>query len=169
MAEKTVEAKENKEATKKGEECNKCNKNFIVGAIIGGITLLIAAILIVVFVVIKPFDNKMIGKYDLTGIFADGKDQSDSLALMKAFGVTMEIEVTDDKNGKLVISGQDVKFTYDKNQLHFDMESIQDDEDSMFELTEGFKKDADYTFKDDKITLKTDDSDLTFSKKTDNK
>ena len=181
MAEKTVKAKETKtvketakpkDATKTEEKGSssekKCNKGLIIGAIIGAIAIVIAIILIIVFVVIKPFSKNMVGKYELTGLITDGKDQSSSLDLMKAFGITMEVEVTDDKNGKLIVYGQDVNFTYDNDKLHFDIKEDLSNEESGLEITNDFKKDADYTYKDEKITIKTNGSEMVFSKKKEN-
>ena len=119
MAEKTVkEATTNKEEGKEVKAEKKCNKGLIIGAIVAGIAIVIAVILIVVFVVVKPFNKNLTGKYDLTAMEIDGEDQSSSVALMKAFGMTATIEVENGKEGKISLFGDEAKFTYDGNTFH---------------------------------------------------
>ena len=152
MAEETVKAKE----SKKKEE--KSKKGLIIGCIVAAVVAIVAAI--IVFAVVKPFGRaNMVGKYELTSITANGEDQSAALALMKAFGVSAELEITDDKNGKMSLYGEDTNFTYDGKQFHFQVEENEDEE------TSDTKKDADYTFKDDTITMKSDNSEMVFTKK----
>lgn len=162
MAEKTKETKN----TKDTKETKKCKKGLIIGCVVAAIVVIAA---IIALVVINPFKKvNMVGKYELSGLVSDGEDQSDSLALLKAFGMSYELEITDDKNGKITVLGHDVDFTYDGKQFHFDS-SIFDDEDDEDDgdSTEVVKKDADYTFKDDKITIKSEDDEMVFSKKND--
>ncbi len=175
MAEKTTKKsskKETKPKTTKATEVKKevtetksekstekkCNKGLIIGCIAAAVVAIVAAI--IVFAVIKPFNKvNMIGKYELTGLTTDGEDQSSSLSLMKAFGISAEVEITDDKNGKMNIYGEEIDFTYDDKQFHFKVD--EDDEDAEV------KKDTNYTYKDEKITMKSNDSEMIFSKKKD--
>ena len=147
MAEKTVkEATTNKEEGKEVKAEKKCNKGLIIGAIVAGIAIVIAVILIVVFVVVKPFNKNLTGKYDLTAMEIDGEDQSSSVALMKAFGMTATIEVENGKEGKISLFGDEAKFTYDGNTFHFEKKDDEEDE--------GFNGvDAKYETKDNTLTI----------------
>jgi len=157
MAETTKETNKNT-----AKDSKKSKKGLIIGCVVAAVILIAA---IIALVVINPFKKvNMVGKYDLTSIVSDGEDQSSSLDLMKAFGLTYEIEITDDKNGKMNVLGEEINFTYDGKQFHFEMPTSEDDEGDSVEVT---KTDSDYTFKDDKITLKYDNSEMVFSKKND--
>lgn len=167
MAEETVRAKEiqekkeNKES--KDSKCSKSKKGLIIGCIIAGIVLIAA---IVTLVIINPFKKaNMIGKYELVGLISDGKDQTESIPTMKAFGISLEVEITDNTKGKLTIFGENIDFTYDKDNIHFDLGSLDSDQ---VEVTDGFQKDTPYTFKDEKLVIKSNKSEMTFSKKKDN-
>lgn len=165
MAEKTIKKENTKKTEQKADK--KSKKGLIIGCIVAAVVVIAA---IVALVIINPFKKaSMIGKYDLTGMTADGEDQSSTLAALKAFGITAELEIIDDKNGKISIFGQDSDFTYDGKQFHFeydeeetDSEDDEDDEDDT-----SVAKDADYTFKDDKITIKSDENgEMIFTKKS---
>ena len=148
-------SKENK--NQKPEKCEKkpCNKKgWIIGGIIAAVLIIVA---IIVFAVIKPFSKSLVGDYELTGLISsEGEDQSSSLALMKAFGISPELKITDGKSGTMTISDESVKFTYDGKKFYFEAENEDDSEAS---------KESEYSFKDDQITLKSDDSDMIFTKK----
>ncbi|MBQ6127503.1 hypothetical protein IJI69_02315 [Candidatus Saccharibacteria bacterium] len=161
MAEQTTE--------KTTEKAKKSNKGLIIGGIIGAIVLIAA---IIALVVINPFKKvDLTGNYELTALEVNGEDQTSTLDLMKAFGISATLEIENDKEGKLSIFGDEAKFTYDGKKFHFE-KSDDDEEDTPTE--------ADYTTKDDTITItyetSSDDGDgnietgnekLTFTKKKD--
>lgn len=161
MAEQTTE--------KTTEKTKKSNKGLIIGGIIGAIVLIAA---IIALVVINPFKKvDLTGNYELTALEVNGEDQTSTLDLMKAFGISATLEIENDKEGKLSIFGDEAKFTYDGKKFHF--EKSDDDEEDM-------PTEANYTTKDDTITItyetSSDDGDgnietgnekLTFTKKKD--
>lgn len=161
MAEQTTE--------KTTEKAKKSNKGLIIGGIIGAIVLIAA---IIALVVINPFKKvDLTGNYELTALEVNGEDQTSTLDLMKAFGISATLEIENDKEGKLSIFGDEAKFTYDGKKFHF--EKSDDDEEDM-------PTEANYTTKDDTITvtyeISSDDGDgnietgnekLTFTKKKD--
>ncbi|MBR3323809.1 hypothetical protein IKG16_02915, partial [Candidatus Saccharibacteria bacterium] len=149
-----------KTTTKTSEESTEkksCKKGLIIGGIIAAI-LIVAAIII--FAVIKPFSKNMVGKYEITGLTSStGEDQSSYLSLMKAFGMNPEIEIIDGKTGTMSISGENIKFTYDGNKFYFEIDE-EEEEDSEI------SRESEYTYKDDEITLKSDDNNMIFSRKS---
>lgn len=161
MAEQTTE--------KTTEKAKKSNKGLIIGGIIGAIVVIVA---VIALVVINPFKKvDLTGNYELTALEVNGEDQTSTLGLMKAFGISATLEIENDKEGKLSIFGDEAKFTYDGKKFHFE-KSDDDEEDMPIE--------ADYTTKDDTITItyktSSDDGDgnietgnekLTFTKKKD--
>ena len=164
MAETTVKETTEKTNSNKGNS----KKGLIIGAIIGAIVLIVAAIL--VFVVIKPFSRvSLVGKYDLTSMETNGEDQSSMIALMKAFGMSATIEIENDKEGKISMFGDEAKFTYDKDTFRF--ESTDDEDEGSLGGSEGK-----YEFKDGTLTLihtaeedgETSTEKLTFTKQKDN-
>ena len=86
------------------------------------------------------------GTYKLTGMEADGKDQSDSLSLLEGLGLSASLELNDDKTGTLHLFGEDEDLTYDKSNFTID------------------GKITDYTYKDDTIVFESDGTKLTFTK-----
>ena len=139
MAEETIKSREEKTSD------GKSKKGLIIGCIAAAVVVIAA---VVALIIINPFKKvSLIGQYDLTGMEVDGEDQSSTISLMKAFGMTASLEIESDTEGKLSIFGDEAKFTYDKNKLHFE-KSEDDDESSSIDAT-----DADYTFKDDTITI----------------
>ena len=168
MAETTKETKDTKDTTC-DKKCNfKQKKGLIIGCIAAAVVVIAA---IVALVIINPFKNAMVGKYTLTGIIADGEEQEDSLSLLEALGIKAELEIIDNNNGKISIFGQEAKFTYDDKQFHLessvlDSDDADDEEDGQV-YSEEEKRNADYTYKDGKITVKSEDSEMIFTKKTD--
>ena len=123
----------------------KSNKGLIIGGIIGAIVVIAA---IIALIVINPFKKvDLTGSYELTGMEVDGEDQTSTLGLMKAFGIEATLEIENDKDGKLNIFGDEAKFTYDGKKFHF----IPDESDEYDD--DGAPTEADYTFKDDVLTL----------------
>lgn len=164
MAEETIKAKANKEEKATKTEKKKFSKGAIIGCIAGAVVLIA---IIVALIIINPFKRaSMIGKYDLTGMTSNGEDQSSMIEALKAFGVTAELEITDDRNGKINIFGDSSDFTYDNKQFHFEFKSDEEDDDEEIDIS---MKDADYSFKDDKITIKTTENngsgEMIFTKK----
>ena len=162
MAEEVTKAKD----TKKPEESNttkKPNKKGLIICCIVAAVVVIAAI--IALIVINPFKKaSMVGKYDLTGMTSNGEDQSEALSALKAFGINAELEVYDDKSGAINIFGQDSKFTYDNNKFYFENSISEDDED--VEEDDSINREAEYSFKDNKITIKAEDEEMVFTKKS---
>lgn len=162
MAEEVTKAKDSKktEADKTAKCSNK--KGLIIGCIIAAVVVIAA---IIALIVINPFKKaSMVGKYDLTGMTSNGEDQSEALSALKAFGIDAELEVYDDKSGAINIFGQDSKFTYDNNKFYFENSISEDDED--VEEDDSINREAEYSFKDNKITIKAEDEEMVFTKKS---
>ncbi len=138
MAEAEKKVTEKKEA----QAAPKKKTGLIVGIIAG-----IAAVGLAIFLIIQiATGGRMpVGDYKLTGMEENGTDASSSIALMEAFGITYKIKIEDGSKGKMTIAGEEKEFTYDGKK-------IKTDEGEM-----------DYTFKDDKLTLKQDDTTMTFT------
>ena len=143
MTEKTVtKVTENKETKAQAKDEKKSNMGIIIGCIVAVVLVIVA---IIVFVVVKPFNKNIVGKYDLTAMEVDGEDQSSTVALMKAFGMTATIEVENGKEGKISLFGDEAKFTYDGSTFHFEKTEEED---------EGFNGvDAKYETKDNTLTI----------------
>ncbi len=124
----------------------KLKTGVIIGCVVAAVLVIVA---IIIFAVVKPFGKNLVGKYDLTAMEVDGEDQSSTVALMKAFGVSASIEVENGKEGKFNMFGDEVKFTYDNDTFHFEKKAS-DDEDE--EESDG-PTDAKYETKDNTLTI----------------
>lgn len=118
-------------------------------AIIAVILILIGAIVAITVAILNKTSD-MIGTYTLTGLETDGKDNSETIDLIKSFGLTASIEITDKDNGELNLFGEKVEFAYDKNYIIID-------DDGKEEKTE-------YSYKDGELTFEKEGSKLTFTK-----
>ena len=90
--------------------------------ICAAVVAVIAIVVIVLFATGVIGGKSIVGHYELTGLKqADGTDASSTLALMKAFGMTITADFNADKTGKIsTTSGdqtQDVEFTWDDQKL----------------------------------------------------
>lgn len=86
------------------------------------------------------------GTYKLTGMEKDGKDQSDSLSLLKDLGLSASLELNEDKTGVLHLFGEDEDLTYNRTTFTID------------------GNETGYTYDDDKIIFEDSGTKLTFTK-----
>ena len=134
----------------KSKDVKKSNKKLIIGSIIAAVVVTIVAVVVAVVVNIANKPSLAIGTYSLTGMEEDGEDQAESLALIKAFGLTANLEIKDGESGKLNLFGEEVEFKYDDKYI------IVDGEDG--------EEKTEYTYKDNQLTFEQDDSKLIFTK-----
>lgn len=147
QAKKTTAAKTTK-SDKKNSKNSK--KKFIIGGIIAAVAVAIIAIVVVVVVNLVNKPSLAIGTYTLTGIEEDGQDQSESLSLIKTFGLTATLEIKDKESGNLNLFGEEVDFKYDNKYI------IVNGEDG--------EEKTEYTYKDNQLTFEQEDSKLIFTK-----
>ena len=86
------------------------------------VVAVIAIVVIVLFATGVIGGKSIVGRYELTGLRqADGTDASSTLALMKAFGMTLTVDFNADKTGKMVTTSgdqkQEVEFTWDDEKI----------------------------------------------------
>lgn len=147
QAKKTTAAKTTKSDKKNSK---KSKKKFIIGGIIAAVAVAIIAIVVVVVVNLVNKPSLAIGTYTLTGIEEDGQDQSESLSLIKTFGLTATLEIKDKESGNLNLFGEEVDFKYDNKYI------IVNGEDG--------EEKTEYTYKDNQLTFEQEDSKLIFTK-----
>ena len=141
-------AKEAAEKTTDKVNTNSEQKNKLVLVIVG-IVVSIAAIIGITFGVVNLIKGPDIsGTYELTGLEENGEDQSSSISLYNALGLTFSLELKSDHTGTISVFGQSNDLTYDRNKMKY--------EDSEVE----------YTYKDGAITLETESVKLIFTKKS---
>lgn len=148
-----AQAKKNTAAkTTKSDKKNskRSKKKFIIGGIIAAVAVAIITIVVVVIVNLVNKPSLAIGTYTLTGIEEDGQDQSESLSLIKTFGLTATLEIKDKESGNLNLFGEEVDFKYDNKYI------IVNGEDG--------EEKTEYTYKDNQLTFEQKDSKLIFTK-----
>ncbi len=113
-------------------------KNSKVGLIAGICAGVVAIVGIVVAVILisKGGADPVVGNYEAYSTIKDGKEETTSISLMKAFGVTITIEFKKDGTGEMVTSTNGSMFS--------------SDEDS--ESSEPTKQVSTFKWKDGKIT-----------------
>lgn len=130
-------------ADSKAAETEQKPKKGLIAGIIGAI----AVIIIIVICVIAFGKPSIVGKYNLTAFIQDGKETTEMLDFMKALGGSYTIEFKKDKTGVLEMKAgdesQSFNFKYDDKKVDFDEESEMED--------------AEYEFKDNTVTIKSDD------------
>ena len=136
-----------KTTVKKAEKKNK-------GLIIGIIVAIVAVIALVVgIILINVNKDTVVGSYVLTGVIdKDGKEDTQALGLMKAFGVNITLEIQEGGTGYMETYGEKTEFTWDEKNI-----KSKDDE--------GKEQSLNYTYKDGKITLEHEGEKMVFTKK----
>ena len=128
----------------------KSNKG-IIGAIIGGIVLVVAA---VVLCIVLNSGNKVVGKYDLYSYIQDGQENTTMVNLIKGFGMNMTVEFKGDKTGVLETTGGDdassQKFTYDDKKIKLE--------------ADGETKETDYKLDGDYVTITVETETMKFKR-----
>ena len=151
MAEK--KAKETKKVDTKsdGKECNKGSK-IALFTIIG--VAVVAVATFIILGVCGVFGAKVppAGDYELVDIVKDGESQASMLSLIKAFGVSPSLKVNNDKTGKLNMTGE----SDSEEEVEFTEKKIK---------SKSSGEEVDYTYKDNKVTITADGSDMVFQKK----
>lgn len=146
---KSTEKSETKD-TKAKTAAKKSNKKLIIGGIIAAVVVAIVAAVVAIIVNVANKPSLAIGTYSLTSMEEDGEDQTESLALIKAFGLSANLEIKDKESGKLNLFGEEVEFKYDDKYI-------------IVNSDEGEEK-TEYTFKDNQLTFEQGDSKLVFTK-----
>jgi hypothetical protein len=82
----------------------------------------------------------------------DGKESAESLAMMKAFGITITLEMKEDGTGYMETYGQKTEFTWDDKTI-----KGKDDD--------GTEQSMNYTYSDGKLTLEQEGEKMVFTKK----
>lgn len=145
-APKVVKEVKKTEAVKAEAPKKKGKGGVIVGAIIALIVIVGAAAL-AMWICLQMSITRLVGNYNLTGLYANGEDQSANLQFMEStFGATATMELRDDGTGTMELFGEPVNFTYDKDKL------VINDQENPF------------TYKDGAITFESDGTTLTFTK-----
>ena len=142
-----AEEKKATKTTKTSEkESSKSNKPLIIGIVAVAV---VAAATFIILGVCGVFGGKnLTGKYELVDIVSDGESQTSSMELLKAFGMSAEMELRSDKTGTMSMYGEDTDVKWDDKTITSDGES------------------AEYSFKDNKLTIKSKDgSEMVFEKK----
>lgn len=148
MEEKKVVKKETKVKAEDKKEKKSGKKGTIIGISIAGVVVIAIAVTLVVLI-----NNGVFTKLDITGTYSlvgmkDGERTytKDDLQLLKSFGLTVSLELREDKTGTLNLFGDKTEFTYDSKNLIMDGEKTP------------------YTLNDNEITMEHNGSSLTFSK-----
>lgn len=132
------------------------NKKGLIAGIIGAV----AVILIIVICVLTFNKPGIVGKYSLTAfIDEDGKESTEMIDFLKAFGGSYSIEFKKDKTGVLEMKAGDesqtIEFTYTDKKL-----TIEKD---------GVKEESDYTYKDNTVTVSIENQGMKFTREEEKK
>lgn len=130
----------------------KNNKGLIIGIVIVAVVALIIAGYYAFSKVTLPGKN-IAGYYELYEMSSDDENYShEDLEALKALGLSVTLELREDKTGTLELFGEEMELTYDGGNMIVDGES------------------APYTVEDDKISMEQDGEKLVFQKteKTEN-
>lgn len=137
-------------ATEKAKKTTKTNKKqSIAGPIIGAVVaaIVIIAVLIGGIVLIDHIKrSNRAGNYEIVNIVVDGEDATDQIDLLKALGLTAEIELREDGTCHYNILGDEADCTYTQENITFENET------------------SGYTYENGELVFEKDGNKLTFKK-----
>ena len=124
------------------------------GLIIGIIVAIVAIVAAVVgIILVNANKDSVVGSYVLTGIMNEnGEEDASAMALLKAFGVSLTLEMKEDHTGVMEAYGQKTEFTWDEKNIKGK------DED-------GNEQTMEYTYENGKLTFTEDGQKMVFTKK----
>lgn len=129
---------------------NTTNKKGLITGIIAAVAVIVA-IIVCVLVFSKP---SVVGKYNLSAFIEDGKESTEMIDLLKAFGGSYSIEFKKDKTGVLEMKAGDESKTI---EFKYDDKKIKMEEDGEVEET-------DYEYKDGTVKVTVDGKGMKFTR-----
>lgn len=132
------------------EKAATSSKKGLIAGIIAAVAVVIA-IIVCVLVFSKP---SIVGKYNLTAFIEDGKESTEMIDFLKAFGGSYTIEFKKDKTGVLEMKAGDESKTID---FKYDDKKIKMEDD-------GETEETDYEYKDNTVTITVEGQGMKFTR-----
>ena len=122
--------------------------------LIAGIIAAVVVVIVIVCVFAFGGGSKVAGKYNITAFIEDGKESTEMIDLLKAFGGSYTIEFKNDKTGVLEMKAGDenqtMNFKWDDKKIYVD--------------NEGKTEESDYEYKDDTVTVTIEGKGMKFKR-----
>ena len=100
-------------------ETKSSKKGLIIGIIVA--VVVIAAVVAAVLLFPKNGGKSIAGKYSLVEM-TEGEEtySQEQLKALEVFGLTVSLELNEDKTGKLVLFGEEMNLTYDDKNMYYE-------------------------------------------------
>ena len=141
---------------KVSDHSKKNGKGFVVCVAVAVIVIIAALVVSTIAINAKKNSNKdeeksdnlkqMVGTYKLIEMSTDGRDQSEDVNTLDNLGLTVKLEINEDRTAKLSMFGDSTELTYDEKEFK--------DKDSSIP----------YVYQDGKIQLEQENEKMVFEK-----